>query len=63
MGAPCGSPRSTCRNIDRARAAAARKEFHEVIWAAAKANRANAAYQTQTIPWAALPRTRSSSAS
>jgi pimeloyl-ACP methyl ester carboxylesterase len=38
-------------NVDRARAVAARKEFHEVIWAAAKANRASAAYQTQTVPW------------
>ncbi|MDZ4722058.1 MAG: hypothetical protein SH847_26655 [Roseiflexaceae bacterium] len=38
-------------NLDRARAAAARHDFHEVIWNAAKANRANPAYQTQTIPW------------
>jgi pimeloyl-ACP methyl ester carboxylesterase len=38
-------------NLDRARAAAARHDFHEVIWDHARANRANPAYQTQTIPW------------
>jgi hypothetical protein len=38
-------------NLERARAAAARDEFHEVIWERAKANRANPDYATQTVPW------------
>ncbi|NWG20928.1 MAG: lecithin--cholesterol acyltransferase [Chloroflexi bacterium] len=38
-------------NIDRARARAAREEFHMAIRAAAFANRQQSGYQLRTIPW------------
>jgi pimeloyl-ACP methyl ester carboxylesterase len=38
-------------NIQKARAVAARNEFHEVILSSAAQNRADPAYRTATLPW------------